>query len=374
VGQTLPVAPARSLVARLVGGTSLAGLVAGLLTAGSSLVAAPPAAAALGPAPGTVAHPISRVHLENFEWFNILQVVDTQNRIIRTIKIAGNPLIPKPDVCYTGGRLRVNWDYTLTWQLNYFTRLCAARGMGSHDIPINRYSGRRSMNAADLGKAPFHGGPLSHGCLRMAAVDAKYIYDNLSNGVPIYFVKTPWRVGGPRPPSAATPVRVVPGDHQLAVTWASPVLHGATVSGFVVSLSPGAARLTVSAAARSATFTGLVNGTSYSASVVATSSAGPSIPAASAAVVPYGLPGAAATVVAVRGEPGRVYVTWAPAGANGAPVSSYLVSVNGLTALRVAPYPTQTVVGSVPPGTTLHVEVVAVNAAGAGPPGVYDHP
>ncbi len=349
-------------------------MLAGLLTVGASVAAAPPAAAALGPVPGTVAHPISRLHLENFEWFNILQVVDAQNRVIRKIKIAGNPLIPKPDVCYTGGRLRVNWDYTLTWQLNYFTRLCADRGMGAHDIPINRYSGRRSMNAADLGKAPFHGGPLSHGCLRMAAVDAKYIYDNLSNGVPIYFVKTPWRVGGPLPPSAAAPVRAAPGDHQLSVTWSSPALHGSNVTGFVVTLTPGGTRLTVSSSARAATFTGLANGTRYSATVVATSAAGSSIPASSPAAIPYGLPGAAGPVLAVRGAAGRVYVSWGAAGGNGAVVGSYLVSVNGLPAVRALPSPTQTVVGSVPAGTPLHVEVVAVNAAGAGPPAVYDHP
>ncbi len=363
---------ARGVVSRLLSGS----LLAGLLTAGASVAAVVPAvpagASTLGPVPGTVAHPISRLHLENFEWFNILQVVDAQNRVTRTIKIAGNPLIPKPSVCYTGGRMRVNWDYSLTWQLNYFTRLCADRGMGAHDIPINRYSGRRSMSAADLGKAPFHGGPLSHGCLRMAAADAKYIYDYLSNAVPIYFVKTPWRVAGPRPPSAAAPVRAVPGDHRLAVSWTAPALHGAAVTGFVVTLLPGGARATVSSSGRSATFTGLTNGVRYSASVVATSAAGSSVPALSPAAVPYGLPGAALSVRAVRGAAGRVYVSWGAAGANGATVSSYLVSVNGLPAVRVMPSPTQTAVGSVPSGTPLHVEVAAVNAAGVGPPGVFD--
>lgn len=56
----------------------------------------------------TVAHPIGRVHLEEFEWVNLLQVVDASNRIVRTINVAGNPTISKPDVCYATGRIRVN--------------------------------------------------------------------------------------------------------------------------------------------------------------------------------------------------------------------------------------------------------------------------
>ena len=359
---------ARGVVARLVGGS----LLAGLLTAGASVAAAPAAQAAAGPVPGTVAHPISRLHLENFEWFNILQVVDASNRIVRTIKIAGNPLIPKPDVCYTSGRMRVNWDYTLTWQLNYFTRVCVGRGMGTHDIPINRYSGRRSMNAADLGKAPFHGAPLSHGCLRMAGVDAKYIYDHLSNHVPIYFVKTPWRSGGPRPPTAVTSVRAVAGDGQVAFQWAAPVLRGAALTGYVVTLSPGGTKQTLPANVRTATFTGLTNGTRYAVTIVATSSAGAGPPTTSPGAVPYGLPGAVPSVTAVHGPTGVAFVSWSGAPANGAAVSSYLVSVDGLPAVRVLPFPTQSVVRGLPDGPPLHVEVVAVNAAGPGAAGVYD--
>jgi hypothetical protein len=353
---------------RLAGG----GLLAGLLTVGVSVAGAPSAQAALGPVPGTVAHPISRVHLENFEWFNILQVVDASNRIIRTIKIAGNPLIPKPDVCYTSGRMRVNWDYTLTWQLNYFTRLCVGRGMGTHDIPINRYSGRRSMNAADLGKPPFHGGPLSHGCLRMAAADAKYVYDNLSNHVPIYFVKTPWRASGPLPPSVVPSLRATAGDHRVVVTWGPPTLHGSALTGYVVTLSPGGTRLTLPYNLRTAVFTGLLNGTRYSASVVPTSAAGAGPPSTSPGAIPFGLPSGVPAVTAVHGPPGVAFVSWSAASPNGAAVTSYLVSVDGLPAVRVLPTPNQTVVRGLPTGTPLHVEVVAVNAAGSGAPGTYD--
>jgi Fibronectin type III domain len=356
---------------------SVRALVGGLVVAlplGFALIAPPAAEAAVGPAPGSVAHPISKLHMEDFEWFNILQVVDAQNRIVRTIKIAGNPLIKKPPVCSTAGRIRVNWDYSLTWRLNYFTRRCSGRGMGTHDVPINRFSGRRSMNAADLGKAPFHGGPLSHGCLRMAAVDAKYIYDHLSNHVPIYFVETPWRKSGPRPPSGVTGLHATAGDHQATFSWAAPALHGAALTGYVVTLAPGGASVTIPASARTATFTGLANGTGYSASVVPTSTAGAGPPARTPAAVPYGVPGSVTSVVVVRGPGDVAFVTWAPAPPNGATVTRYLVSVDGGPAVPVLPYPAQAKVHGAVDGAPVHVEVAAVNAAGAGAPGVFDSP
>jgi hypothetical protein len=228
------------------------------------------------------------------------------------------------------------------------------------------------MNAADLGKAPFHGGPLSHGCLRMAAVDAKYVYDNLSNHVPIYFVKTPWRKAGPMPPSAVPSLRAVAGDRRATFTWSAPTLHGSALTGFVVTLWPGGVRLSLSATQRTATFTGLLNGSRYSATVVATSAAGAGPPGVTPAAVPFGLPGAVPAVTAVHGPTGVVFVTWVGAVPNGSGVTSYLVSVDGLPAVRVLPAPTQTKVRGVPDGVALHVEVVAVNAAGAGGAGVFD--
>ncbi len=351
-------------------------LVAGLLTAGVgavSVVAAPAAQASAGPVPGMVAHPIDRVHLEVYEWFNILQVVDGSNRIVRTIKIAGNPTIPKPDLCYTAGGIRVNWDVTLTWQLNWFTRMCSGRGMGTHDIPINRYTGRRSMNAADLGKPPFRGGPLSHGCLRMAAIDAEYIYEHYSNGVPVYFVKTPWRPAGPLPPVAPATVLGHPGQGSLSVAWSAAPTRGAAVTAYVVTLWPGALTLTLPATARSAAFTGLVNGTAYYARVAAVSALGSSAPSAwSAAIVPFGPPGGVARLVAVRGPGDFAYVSWQAAPGNGAAVTSYRVSVDGQPPVALAPPIGPFVLRGVPAGQPLHLEVVAVNAAGPGPVVTFD--
>jgi hypothetical protein len=314
---------------------SVVGLLAPLavVVSGAVGVGAAPAAAAAGPVPGQVAHPIGRVHLEDYEWFNILQVVDASNRVTRIIKIAGNPLIAKPPVCTTAGRIRTNWDYTLTWRLDYFTRMCASRGVGTHDIPVNRYSGRRSMNAADLGKPPFHGGPLSHGCLRMARADAIYVYDNLSDGVPVYFVETPYRPYTLRPttgpPSPSSTVRGWARDGALLVTWSAAVPHGAAVTSYVVTLAPGGRRVVVGGGVLSTLVSGLTNGVGYSAQVVATSARGSSAPSrASVAVVPYGRPGPPGALVAKGGRNGSVALDWTPAAANGSPVT-YRLAVSG---------------------------------------------
>ena len=72
------------------------------------------------------------------------------------------------------------------WRLDYFTRLCAGRGVGTHGIPVNRYDGRLSMNAADLGKTPGAGSPISHGCARMRVTDAKWIYDYVPLGTTVH--------------------------------------------------------------------------------------------------------------------------------------------------------------------------------------------
>lgn len=270
----------------------LAASLAGLTLASTQAQAA----TSPGAAPGTVAHPIGRVHLEEFEWFNLLQVVDASNRIVRTIKVAGNPTISKPDVCYTAGRIRVNYDYTYQWRLNYFTRLCPGRGLGTHAIPLGRTSGLPDMSAADLGKPPYRGAPLSHGCLRMTTADAEYVYDNFSGGTPIYFVRTPWR---PLAPGAPEVVRATPGPASLTVTWSGADLRGVAVSSYAITVA-GHSYAAV-ATARSIVVSGLPAGAPLRVSVVAHSSLGSSAAGVSPAVAPYGLSGVPAPV---QGPPG----------------------------------------------------------------------
>lgn len=331
-----------------------------------------PSAEAAGPVPGMVAKPIGRAHLESYEYFNILQVVDASNRIIRTIKIAGNPGVSKPASCVTAGGIRVNWDVTLTWKLNYFTRMCAGRGVGTHDIPINRYDGRRSMNAADLGKRPGYGAPLSHGCLRMLEADAKYIYDNYASGTTVYFITTPWRTIAPRPPSAPSSVAARAGDRQATVSWRASVASDSAVSQYVVTVSPGGRQIAVLPSATSAVVTGLVNGTAYTFQVSARSAAGSSPASAwSQPVVPFGLPGPPGAIETSVLPADALLVRWGAAAPNGAVVSAYVVTVGGRS-VRVAPVPGLVTLRGLPTDVVLRVTVAAVNAAGTGSPVATD--
>jgi len=120
-------------------------------------------------------------------WSNHIKIYEN-GHLVRDVPVAGNPyLSPQlPSTCYVSQKLRTNWDKTKVWRLDYFTRLCAGRGVGTHGIPVNRYDGRLSMNAADLGKTPGAGAPLSHGCARMLVGDAQWIYDHVPLGTTVH--------------------------------------------------------------------------------------------------------------------------------------------------------------------------------------------
>jgi Fibronectin type III domain len=356
---------ARRRAALLAVGALAASLVA--TVAGQSAQAA-----TLGPVPGDVAHPIGRVHLESFEWFNVLDVVDAHNRIVRVIKVADNPLISKPDMCITDGRIRVDYDYTYEWKLNYFTRMCAGRGIGTHAIPLSVKNGLPDMNAADLGKPPLRGAPLSHGCMRMSTADAEYIYDYYSRGVPIYFVKTPWR---PLPPAPSAAVRATALAGGLSVSWLPAAPQGAPVTSYTVTVTPGGVSVSLPPTTTSLVVSGLAAGVPVQVRVVARSAAGTSAAAVSAVTVPFGPPGAPAALHALRamvGSTGHVQLSWDPAPANGAPLTSYVLVVDGAAPVTLAGDAVSYLLPPVPYGATEHFTLQAVNGSGAGPVAAAD--
>lgn len=76
-------------------------------------------------------------------------------------------------------------------------------------------------------------------------------------------------------PSAPRSVVAAPGNASLTVTWTAPLSTGSSfLTGYTVTLSPGGATTTVGAGTLTASFSSLTNGTTYTASVVATSSVG----------------------------------------------------------------------------------------------------
>ena len=92
----------------------------------------------------------------------------------------------------------------------------------------------------------------------------------------------------PDPPTAVT---ATAGDGQAQVSWAAPGNDGGTaITGYTVTGTPGGTTV-AAASARTATVTGLTDGTAYSFTVRATNAAGTSVAStASAAVTPVAAP------------------------------------------------------------------------------------
>jgi hypothetical protein len=162
-------------------------------------------------------------------------------------------------------------------------------------------------------------------------------------------------------PTAAVIGTPTAGDSSAAVAWSAPAAtDGGAVTSYLVRAYKGTATspersVQVPATERSATVTGLTNGTSYTLDVLAVVDAGASPPSArSTAVTPATLPGAPTIGTASSGTPGGAItasVKWSPpASSGGSPLTGYLV-----TAHRTGPDGTsvdQTVVSALQPANS----------------------
>ncbi|WP_100497625.1 S8 family serine peptidase [Geodermatophilus chilensis] len=151
---------------------------------------------------------------------------------------------------------------------------------------------------------------------------------------------------------------VTPGAASVAVRWTAPTsTGGAVLSGYVVNVYRDgvlAKSLVASGGVRSTTVPGLVNGATYTVTVAARNAAGTGpATAASAPVVPRGVPSVPRTPTATAG-PTSARVTWqAPLDSGGTPITGYTVQV----------YRAGTLVGTVPVGAgTLQVTVSGLTA------------
>jgi len=139
-------------------------------------------------------------------------------------------------------------------------------------------------------------------------------------------------------PGQPTNLQGVPGNDQVALSWSAAPANGAPVLRYVITMG-GASQQT---AGTSYTWTGLVNGQSYSFTIAAVNQVGTGSPSAPAAFSPRAAPGAPASVTATTaGDPqGTATVTWAAANPNGQPITAYTVSVSpaasGTSSMQVA--------------------------------------
>jgi hypothetical protein len=75
-------------------------------------------------------------------------------------------------------------------------------------------------------------------------------------------------------PGAPTAVQALAGHGSASVSWTAPGDGGSPISGYTVTASPGGATVTVTGSTTSAAVSPLVNGTSYTFTVVATNAVG----------------------------------------------------------------------------------------------------
>jgi titin len=205
----------------------------------------------------------------------------------------------------------------------------------------------------------------------------------LTNGVTYTFTVVATTAAGNGPASAASnPVTpqaftipsppLVPsaaaGNQQAAVSFAPPFSDGGSpITSYTVTSNPGG--ITASGTSSPIMVSGLINGSSYTFTVVATNAAGNSQPsAASNAVTPSAtIPGAPpAPAASARNQAAIVNVT-PPSTDGGSPITSYTVTSNpgGITATGAAGPVTVTGLTN---DTSYTFTVVATNALGNSPP------
>ena len=189
--------------------------------------------------------------------------------------------------------------------------------------------------------------------------------------------------GGSAAPNATAPgapsgITATVGNGSALVSWTPPAAGGSAITGYTVTASPDGASVTVAGTATSATITGLVNGTAYTFTVVATNAVGSGpVSSPTAAIVPVAVPGAAAPPVAAAGN-GSATVSWSAPSSDGSPITGYTISAYvlggtgaalpaGLTASAGAGVSSIAFPGLVN-GTAYAFTVTAANAVGSGLP------
>jgi alpha-tubulin suppressor-like RCC1 family protein len=218
---------------------------------------------------------------------------------------------------------------------------------------------------------------------------ASYEVGGLSNGTLYKFTVRAVSAAGTGPASepskAVRPVAPIPptkpgrvaakvGNESAAVSWsASTAPLVAPVSGYVVRANPGGISKEVSADTLETTLPGLSNGTTYTISVQAASSAGVSAATQSKAIIPaLTVPSPPRAIRAAASQPGRISVEWEPpATEGGTPITRYKVSAkpNGKSVTVPATATSATITG-LNPGETYTLRVSASNAQGTSPAAV----
>ncbi len=178
-------------------------------------------------------------------------------------------------------------------------------------------------------------------------------------------VSGPWTT-----PSVPRDLTAYAGNASATVTWSSPASDGhSSITGYVITATPGGARQVVDEPTRNVRFNGLVNGTNYSFAVFARNAVGDGPAATSKSVVPAAVPGPPTNVTATGADTSATVLWSPPSDVGGAPIDGYAIDVSpeGRT-VNVAAGATSTMIPGLTNGTQYTFTVRAHNNIGFGPP------
>lgn len=169
--------------------------------------------------------------------------------------------------------------------------------------------------------------------------------------------------GGETVPDAPTNVSAVAGYQEATITFNPPSNDGGNaITSYTVTSSPGG--FTASGSGSPITVTGLINGTAYTFTVVATNGFGDSAPSsASNSVTPANVPNQPINPIAVAGNAQATITFTPPVSDGGSPITSYTVTSNpeGITATGSSSPITVTGLTN---GTAYTFTVIATNTIG----------
>jgi titin len=171
-------------------------------------------------------------------------------------------------------------------------------------------------------------------------------------------------------PSAPSNVSATSSASGVAVTWTAPASDGgAVITGYVVSVGPGASTCSTTGATQ-CVLTGLSPGTAYTISVVAENRLGSSAAGVTTYELDSAAPPSAPRDVAAVAQDGDALVTWAaPTFTDGDHIIGYDVTVSGSNAHCATTGATTCTLSGLKDGATYTFSVVALTAAGPSDPG-----
>ncbi len=182
--------------------------------------------------------------------------------------------------------------------------------------------------------------------------------------VDVTVTQTPAPATAPGVPTVGT---ATAGNAQATVSFTPPASNGGSpITGYTVTSNPGGK--TATNIASPITIVGLINGTPYTFTVIATNVVGSSAPSASSnSVIPCTVPGAPTIGAAIAGNAQATVSFTPPASNGGSPITGYTVTSNpgGKTATGSASPITITGLTN---GTAYTFIVTAANAGGSSAP------